>query len=49
MYAERFAIINLLDKLEFDKGGKPMEWGITFAICFAVFFAIGIKLFWKKK
>lgn len=34
---------------EFGKGGEQMAWVITFAICFAVFFAIGIKLFWKKK
>ena len=40
---------NQFDKFEFDKGGEPMEWVITFAICFAVFFAIGIKLFRKKK
>ena len=26
-----------------------MNWVITFAVCFAVFFAIGIKVFWKKK
>ena len=47
--APRERIMNETEKLEFHIGGNVMEWAITFAVCFAVFSAIGIKVFWKKK
>ena len=31
------------------KERKYMDWVITFAVCFAAFFAIGIKVLGKKK